>query len=285
MAFVRRIAFIVMGLMAAACVVCCAQPPPNLQLFLLIGQSNMTGRGTVGPEDRAPIPGVYMLTQDLTWVPAVDPMSFDDRLTAVGPGRSFARTLKAANPLLSIGLIPAAVGGTTLEMWKPGGKLYENALQRAQVAMKSGTLRGILWHQGEGDSTLYADVLTYGLRWQHFIDCLRADLKLPDVPVVVGELCRSQYIRPDGRIPFAHQINEQLALLPLFVDHCAFVSSAGLIDNGSYAHFSTASQHEFGRRYALAFMSLDSTWWRAAAPSDVGARQTPADLPAAAASP
>jgi len=38
------------------------------------------------------------------------------------------------------------------------------------------------------------------------------------------------------------------------------VSSAGLRDKGDSVHFDTPSLHEFGRRYAYAFLALDPTW-------------------------
>jgi hypothetical protein len=46
----------------------------NFQVFLLIGQSNMAGRGTVTPADQVPHPRVLMFNGAGEWVPAVDPM-------------------------------------------------------------------------------------------------------------------------------------------------------------------------------------------------------------------
>lgn len=233
--------------------------PGDLQLFLLIGQSNMSGRGVIEPEDREVIPGVFTLDKDLNWVPAIDPIHLE-RISGVSMGRTFGRTLVAENPGQAIGLIPSAVGSSSLEMWKRGGELYENAVRRTKAALKGGRLRGILWHQGEGDGILEPDALTYAVRWTTFISALRADLGVPDVPVIVGELCRSIYHRPDGKTRFALQVNEQLALLSLTVPHVGFVSSEGLTDKGDHTHFDSRSQREFGRRYALAFLALDPTW-------------------------
>ena len=237
--------------------------PENLQLFLLIGQSNMSGRGLVEPQDRVPIARVYSLNQDLQWVPALDPIQLE-RLAGVSLGRSFGRELTAENASVSIGLIPAAVGATYLGEWMKGGQYYEEAVRRAKAAMKSGRIRGILWHQGEGDGQLETDALTYGVRWTRMITDLRADLGVPDLPVVVGELCRSIYHRPDGKTKFALEVNEQLATLPLSIRACGFVSSDGLTDRGDHVHFDSASQRELGRRYAHAFLELDPAW--AAAP-------------------
>jgi hypothetical protein len=233
--------------------------PENLQLFLLIGQSNMSGRGVVEAKDRVPIPRVYALNKDLEWVPAIDPIQLEVK-SGVSMGRSFARVLAAENPSVSIGLIPAAVGATYLSEWVKGIDYYENAVRRTKAAMKTGRLRGILWHQGEGDAQTQVNALTYGTRWTQFINNLRADLGTPDLPVVVGELCRSIYRRPNGESRNAWEVNLQLATLPLTVPACAFVPSDGLKDKGDFVHFDSASQRELGRRYAHAFLQLDPQW-------------------------
>src|SRR5258708_37512247 len=104
-----------------------ADAPQDLRLFLLIGQSNMAGRGAIEPQDREPIARVLMLNKAMEWVPAIDPMHFDKpEVIGVGIGRSFARLLAQQNPSVTIGLIPAAFGGTSLDEWKPGDKLYKN---------------------------------------------------------------------------------------------------------------------------------------------------------------
>jgi len=51
--------------------------PAQMKLFLLIGQSNMAGRGKVEPQDQVVNPHIFMLTKDLKWVPATDPLHFD----------------------------------------------------------------------------------------------------------------------------------------------------------------------------------------------------------------
>jgi hypothetical protein len=227
----------------------------DLQLFLLIGQSNMAGRGTIEPGDREVISGVLMLGKEMTWAPAVDPLHFDKpAIAGVGLGRAFAQSLIDANPSVTIGLIPAAFGGSSLEQWKPGGPLYRNALERAQLAMKAGTLRGILWHQGESDSQSKDLATSYSKRFSEFIQRLREDLRAPDVPVIVGQLGEFY------RAPFADVIKDQLAGLPSTVPHCAFVSSAGLAHKGDQVHFDSPSVRELGRRYAAAFLRLSPSW-------------------------
>ena len=242
---------ILLALGCAAVAAAQTEVPKDLELFLLIGQSNMAGRGAVGAEDRAPLPRVFALNQKMEWVPAVDPLHFDKPdVAGVGIGRSFARVLTKEWPEANIGLIPAAFGGSALNEWSSDGKHYPNAIRRAREAMKSGRLRGILWHQGEADSGKEELARSYRERFAALVTRLRADLNAPDVPVVVGQL------GPFYAGAFAGTVNEQLALVPLLVPRSAFVSSAGLVHKGDNVHFDTPSLHEFGRRYGYVFLSL-----------------------------
>lgn len=235
-----------------------AQPAP-MKLFLLAGQSNMAGRGVMDPEDQVPIPGVFAQTKDLEWKPAVDPLHYDKPIAAVGLGRSFARTLLNFGPQQKIGLVPAAMGGSSLDEWKPGGTLFTQAVRRAKAAAPAGVFCGILWHQGESDSGKEELARSYITRWVPMMTALRAELGAPELPVVVGQLGEFLRTTPEGS-PYSGLVNEQLALLPLRARHVAFASSAGLKDKGDSVHFNTPGQHEFGRRYALAYLSLDASW-------------------------
>jgi hypothetical protein len=235
-----------------------AQPAASLDLFLLAGQSNMAGRGVIEDEDARPIPGVFAQARDLAWKPAVDPIHYDKPIAAVCLGRSFARTLLKSEPNRAIGLIPAAMGGSSLDEWIPGGAFFAEAVRRARAAAPSGALRGILWHQGESDAGQEERARTYTDRWLAVMTALRRELGVPDLPIVVGQLGRFL----GDKYPFARSINSQLAALPLRDNRAAFVSSSGLSHKGDELHFDAAGLREFGRRYALAWMSLAS-WWGA----------------------
>jgi hypothetical protein len=245
---------------AMLCPLWAQSQPRNLELFLLIGQSNMVGRGVVEEIDRQPIPRVWAQDKDLKWQPATDPLHWDNTQAGVGPGRPFARWLAQVNPKVEIGLIPAASGGTSLQQWAPGGQLYTEALRRLRAALLSGKLRGILWHQGERDSR-DDSAFTYIGRLGEFVEQLRRDVGASDIPIVVGEIGEFLYTRNDTNYLNALLINQQLALVPVSIYRTAFVSSAGLGHIGDELHFNAASQREFGRRYALAFLSLDPAWW------------------------
>ncbi len=125
-------------------------PPAKekFHLYLLIGQSNMAGRGAIEDQDKEPPPRVLKFTKEKQWAAAPEPLHFDKPIAGVGLGTTFGRVLAEADESITIGLIPSAVGGTPLKRWQKDGDLYKQAVERAQAAMKEGTLKGILWHQG-----------------------------------------------------------------------------------------------------------------------------------------
>ncbi|WP_128546981.1 sialate O-acetylesterase [Larkinella soli] len=242
-----------------------AQFPPagtqKVHLYLLVGQSNMAGRGTPEPADRQPHPHIWVLNRENRWVPAADPLHFDKPdVIGVGPGLTFAREMAKADTSVWIGLIPAAAGGSPIDAWQPGGyhdqtksHPYDDALLRARLAQKDGTLKGILWHQGESDSKPEL-APAYEAKLIRLIGRFRRELNAPDVPVVVGTLGDFWV----ARNPAAGPINETLRGLPGKVSRLACVDAAGLTDKGDHTHFDTPSARELGRRYAAALRKLES---------------------------
>jgi peptidoglycan/xylan/chitin deacetylase (PgdA/CDA1 family) len=226
----------------------------NFHVYLLIGQSNMAGRGAVDPEGKQVHPQIKMLDKDNHWVPATDPLHFDKpAMVGVGPGLSFAKEMVAGNKNLTIGLIPSALGGSPIKVWEPNAVYlkefhpYDDALKRARLAIQQGAvLKGILWHQGESDndsarSVVYLEKLTT------LINRLRVDLQQPDLPFIVGEI---------GYFNKQNHINEKLQQLPKKVGHTAVVSAEGLTHKGDNLHFDTPSARELGKRYAQAMKAL-----------------------------
>lgn len=229
-------------------------------LFLLVGQSNMAGRGVVTPADQVPSPRVLMFNKAGEWVPAIDPMHFDKPVAGVGLGRSFAAAIAEANPGVTIGLIPCAVGGSPIDTWKPGvlyketnSHPWDDALRRAKLALPAGTFKGILWHQGESDTTPEL-APAYAPKLRDLVSRLRAELNAANIPFVLGQLGRFEGSPWNDRQILVDQAHQEL---PKLIARCAFVGSEGLKDKGDKVHFDADSYREFGRRYAEAFLKLD----------------------------
>ena len=222
--------------------------PRDMKLFLLIGQSNMAGRGGVEPPDRVVHPRVFMMNKRYDWVPAVDPMHYDKpALIGVGLGSTFARIIADEQPGVVVGVIPAAFGGTSLEEWRPEGPLYNNALDRTREAMARGTLAGILWHQGESDAAP-EKAAVYAERFAAMIAQLRKDLGAEEVPVVIGEIGHF--------VANVDAINAALAKVVEWVPRCALVKADELGHKGDALHFDSTALRELGRRYAEAWKGL-----------------------------
>ncbi|MEO9003926.1 MAG: sialate O-acetylesterase [Ginsengibacter sp.] len=228
----------------------------SFDLYLLIGQSNMAGRGVLTEkfkdEGNA---NVFMLTKENSWVPAKNPLHFDKpTIAGVGPGLSFGLTMEKAKPSHKIGLIPCAVGGTSIDVWEPGAfdkatktHPYDDMLLRLDTALKSGVLRGILWLQGESDSSP-ENVGTYLQKLEKLIHEIRTVAGNDKVPFVAGQL---------GRYKAQYQlINHVLKLLPADVPYTDVASSKGLTDKGDQTHFNSESQEKMGRRMAKKMKSI-----------------------------
>lgn len=233
-------------------------PKEKFHLVLLVGQSNMAGRGTVEAQDKTPHPRVLMLNKAGEWVPAIDPLHFDKSAAGVGVGKTFATLYAEAHPGITVGLIPCAVGGSPIDAWKPGefykptnSHPWDDAMRRAQLALKSGTLTGILWHQGESDSN---EKLApgYEAKLHDLIARMRKQLGAPQVPFVVGQMGKF------AEVPWENakvQVDKAHQELPKKVQHTAFASAEGLKHRGDKVHFDSPSFREFGRRYFEAFQS------------------------------
>lgn len=235
-----------------------ASAQQGLDLFLLIGQSNMAGRGKLDGQ-RLQLDSIYMLDNKGQWVPATEPLHYDKSVAGAGLGATFS--LSVRRPGQKIGLVPCAVGGTSIALWKSGAKdsvtgaaPYDDALARVKIALSSGRLKGILWHQGESDSNA-GKYKTYEQDFENLLSSLAADLSinLDSIPIITGELgqffvVRNPLVKNEGI-----HINSVLHRLAQKATNRYCVSAIGLDHIGDSTHFNTESLRMLGRRYAEAY--------------------------------
>jgi hypothetical protein len=229
-----------------------ASPPASkdkFHLYLLIGQSNMAGRGIVEPQDTMGNPRILRLNRAGDWEIAKDPLHFDLPSAGVGLGLTFAREMLAdAGRGVVIGLVPCAVGGSSIRYWQAGEFFenrkcypYDDMLLRIKLAMKDGVLKGILWHQGENDASHPEG---YRENFLRLVSTLRSDLRAGDVPFLAGEL--APFKNTPGYAFISRVFHDVKADIPVY----DVVSSAGAQPMADGVHFDAASEREFGRRYA-----------------------------------
>ena len=222
------------------------RPKDDMDIFLLIGQSNMAGRAEIREQDRDSLEMVFLFTNDPIhpWEHAANPLNkystIRKKITMqkLGPGYSFARTLSDHFPKQKFGLIVNAKGGTSIREWLPGTKNYQEALSRTISAMHYGTLRGILWYQGSSDTKR---VEQYLAELELVINSFRADLEMENLPFIACELSNAKPERAD--------FNRMLADLPQQVRNTAIIEAAELQTFDS-THFNSESQTIIGERYA-----------------------------------
>lgn len=232
--------------------------PRQFHLFILAGQSNMAGRGEVSDEDRTPVPRVLMFSKDQQWVPAVDPLHFDKPdVVGTGLGKTFASELAADDPDVVIGLIPCAVGGSPIATWQPGAihadtntPPWDDCIEQVNAAAPSGTIKGILWHQGEADChPERADV--YEEKLGDLIERMRSEFEVEDVPFLIGQLGQfdTERFPRDENWEMVNAAHQRIAET---TPNVLFISSDGLTDRDGI-HFDSASYRTLGKRYAEAY--------------------------------
>ncbi len=219
--------------------------------FLLIGQSNMAGRGALADAPELDNSRLWVLRNG-RWQRLYRPVNGDRAFSGVCLAESFAQAY-AEKYDVDVGLIPCADGGTSLDQWRVGGLLYDHAIAQARLAQRTSTIVGVLWHQGEADchDDRYP---TYAERFQPILDGFRRDLALHDVPFLLGGL--GDYLPNCIKYPevanYAH-VNSALQRVAAANGRVGFVSAEGLRANPDNLHFNAASLYEFGLRYFAEF--------------------------------
>ncbi|MFN8353366.1 MAG: sialate O-acetylesterase [Spirosomataceae bacterium] len=233
-------------------------PAGKFHLYLLAGQSNMAGRGKLDSLSTQTNPRVWMLNKANQWVLAKDPIHFDKPVAGVSLGFTFGKIMAEADTSVYIGLIPCAVGGSSIEAWNPDSihrqtmvYPWNDAIKRTQVALQTGTLKGILWHQGETDSKS-EKVPLYEARLMDLVNRFRKAFSSPSLPFVAGTL-------PDFFTtwnPEAVSINTIINRLPSKIPHTKVVNTAPLSCLDDKTHFDTPSLRKLGVEYAKAMQEL-----------------------------
>eukprot|EP01018_Ginkgo_biloba_P039944 Gb_40403 [translate_table: standard] len=237
-------------------------PKAKKDVFILAGQSNMSGRGgVVGnkwdgnvPPQCQPQPSILRFTSQLHWEEAHEPLHQDidtQSVCGVGPGMAFANeVLKNYNGCgdKSIGLVPCAIGGTAISQWEKGSLLYNNMFNRTKAALdQGGVLRALVWYQGEQDalSQLTADV--YKQKLETFINDIRSDLQHPNLPFL--QVARTV---EDSQHNYVDKVRE--AQLGINIPNVYYVDAKGLPLEDDKLHLTTEAEAQLGVKLGDAYV-------------------------------
>lgn len=234
----------------------------ELDVYLLIGQSNMQGVAPIENLDTITLENVYLFNDEDKWELArnyenngINRYSTVKKkpITLLGPGYTFGRKISKISGK-KIGIVSNARGATRIGWWQKGydGErgdydLYEEAVKRTKAALASNPkakLKGILWHQGEANNGGGRHI-GYMEDLQKLVSDLRADFGDSEIPFIAGEVGKW-----NNR---GLNINPIIRTIKDNISHTEWVSSNGLTTINlakNDAHFDNLSQRVFGGRYA-----------------------------------
>lgn len=223
-----------------------------MKSVLMIGQSNMAGRGFLDEVPTICNERIQMLRNG-RWQMMTEPINYDRPVAGVGLAGSFAAMWCMENQEDKIGLIPCAEGGSSLDDWAIDKILFKNAVSQAKFAIQDSELVGILWHQGENDS-YGGNYQTYNKKLQVIVETLRKELDVPEIPFVMGGL--GDFLGKSGfglNCTEYELVNHELIKFAKEKENTYFVTAEGLTSNPDGIHMNAVSQRKFGIRYYEAF--------------------------------
>ena len=240
----------------------------DFHLFLLMGQSNMSGGVGLVAGDNKPVPHVLKMRyakegDEPKWAPGAHPLHprRPNKKARFGPGLSFAEAYVADKPGVTVGLIPMAWGGRSIVQLGKGSEIYRDAIRHTKAAMQVGTLKSVLWHQGESDTVEQTRTDAYEKKLHRLVGDVRKDLGNPQLPFIVGNLAEfygtgKDHKAPD-RVARISKIKAILRSLPNKVPHSGFVESTDCTPAARpKVHFDRKSCVLLGKRYAEVYAEM-----------------------------
>nr|GMD80863.1 probable carbohydrate esterase At4g34215 [Ipomoea batatas] len=216
----------------------------------------------VTPPECLPNPSILRFASNNSWVPAEEPLHADIDVTKakvceVGPGIAFANHLLKRDPAVGvIGLVPCAIGGTTLNEWLPAAKAYYNQmLVRTYGALRAsnngGQIRALLWYQGESEAKGKDYPSPFASNLEIFFNSLRHDFGLPALPIIQVALPSATY---GSYVKDIRKFQLELKLPML-----STVDANGLQLQNDSVHLTSTAQVQLGIAMANAFLQISHT--------------------------
>lgn len=242
-------------------------------VYLLAGQSNMQGVGTICAEqedyNKNPNSMIRAYYMDERWgvathhlhqpwlsvYPYVSQKFKEENLTRfVGPGVYFANQMFNKKNV-PIGLIPCAVGGTDLTEWKNDGTENLYYAMKSRFIQCGSHVAGVLWFQGEneagrGASNEFVDNMV------KLVGDIRKDFGLENLPFVQAQINKCT-TAPKEQDAEWNNVREYQRTLDMYVSNIQTVYSNDS-DLDDVIHLSSASQKKMGKRFADAMWYLQT---------------------------
>ena len=248
----------------------------KFDIFIQAGQSNSEGIG-YGPVEDPYIPSeqVWFMNRDGTLSMAAEKVTKNEIQSTFA--FAFIREYLKAG-LLQEGrkvlILRAAVSGTGFldHHWGLQDDHYlcmMNMIREALELNSENCLKGLLWHQGEQDSTMRASYDTHYNNLFGLLNSVRETFNVPDLPFIAGDFVQHfKSSNIEGSTPVVSAIKDVCN----HYEYGAFVESDRLLSNAQELgrltpidgdlwitdiyHFSRKSCYELGKRYWKAYTNI-----------------------------
>jgi hypothetical protein len=228
----------------------------NTWIFILAGQSNMAGRAIIAPMDTIAHDRILAINIKNEIVMAKEPISFfESDKKGLSCALAFAKELiKNVPDSIAVLLVPCAVGGSSIDQWiydslHRNVKLLTNFKDQVLWAKKNGTIKGVLWHQGESDVSS-KEISNYKSKLKRLFNEFRVTIDNDNLIILTAEIgmFKSNNIK---EIAINKQIKQNAFLDP----YTFFVKTKDFESIGDNLHFDSKSQRLLGTRFAKKYLS------------------------------
>ncbi len=247
------------------------------KVFILSGQSNMSGGGHVSKEGfqfepavadkvriwdataewgKRGIPGKWATLNELQAIKT------EARMHMIGPEFGFAKAMTELYPAEEIHFIKVSRGGTAIDLWLPDAKGKKNELTKLLANMKTALeniegdyeIMGMLWMQGESDSKTQADAEAYQKKLEQLVALMRKETAKPDLPFVIGRLSTRILESPKFKMPFVKTIQSAQEAVANNDKNAYVINTDDLSQRDDLVHFDQEGQMGLGKRFGEAMI-------------------------------
>jgi hypothetical protein len=176
-----------------------------------------------------------------------------------GPELSFGRRLKEIYPNDNIYFVKYAINSTSLAgQWNPnGGSCYSmfsqrvnSALANLTIAGQNPTIAGMIWMQGEDDSTNINLANAYHNNLASFVSEVRSDFDAPSMKFVAGRITWMPEIF--GSHAGVAAVRNAQETISGYIPNSSWIDTDDL-ELACYEHYGTQGQIDLGIRFANQF--------------------------------
>jgi hypothetical protein len=229
----------------------------HVWVFILAGQSNMAGRAFIQPNDTLSNHRILSINRESEIILAKEPLHFyEPKISGLDCGMAFSiEILKHIPDSISVLLIPTALGGSAIDKWVNDSihrniKLLSNFKDKVELAKKYGTIKAILWHQGESDAKPLL-ITNYKNKLQALFKKFRNIIDNQNLIILTGNIDLFE-----ERDPHKKNINQQINAFAFNDLNTYLINTKNFKSVGDNLHFNSKSQRKMGKRFAKKYLKI-----------------------------